>query len=333
MKKLYLSLVIIMCLCINISAQMMAPVPDTLEKKIIETGKTHMTYSPEQIFLFTDRDVYSAGDTIWLNAWLLKNQTLTPEGKSGVLHIDLIDAENKILQDLLIKIENGTGSGTFYLPENLGKEGIFRIRGYTQWNLNFGNEYIFRKNIVVWQKDLTGNSPQADNRKYNILVSGKNTPLLPDLQFLPEGGNWYEGILSRVAFKAISQDGYGVDIEGEIVDDNDSIITTFRTEHMGMGSVIIVPQKGKNYKARIITGQTFPLPEVHNSGVGIKINPFKNNCISGTIYFTEDLVSNNAEYYLITNTAGYIYTNVFHANKQQIDFEIPIKEIQHRYRG
>ena len=342
-----------MCLYINMLAQMMAPVLDTLEKKIIEIGKRHIIYSPEQIFLFTDRDVYSAGDTLWFNAWLLKDQTLTPESNSRLLYVDLIDAENKILQGLLIKIENGTGSGTFYLPENLSKEGIFRIRGYTQWNLNFGNEYIFRKNIIVWQKDLTGNNPQANNRKYDILTSGNKTifkriketgkkdipgeslsdektqSLLPDLQFLPEGGKWYAGIPSRMAFKAISQDGYGVDIEGEIVDENDSIITTFRTKYMGMGSITMVPQKGKNYKARIITGQTFPLPEVHNSGVGIQINPFKNNRISGTIYFTEDLISNtnNAEYYLVTNTAGYIYTNVFIANKQMIDFEIPIKEL------
>ena len=348
MKRTILSSLMLMCLFTSILAQRATPIPDVLDRKITEAARIQTEYSPEQVFLFTDRDIYSAGDTIWLNVWSLAGHSLLPEGKSRIVHVDLIDANNKILQDLLIEIVGGVGSGAFYISENLDKEGIFRIRGYTLWNLNFGNDYVFYKNIPVWKKTDAENN-NLKNKKYEAVLVGNRTILkkirntntsetlaapeeeepflLPDIQFLPEGGKWYAGIPSRIAFKAISPDGYGVELKGDIIDENDSVITEFNTEHLGMGSIMMIPEKNKKYRARIITGQTFPLPEVYDSGAGIQINPFRNNRISGTIYFTPDMVSPNAEYYLTTGTADDIRTQVIYADKPRVSFEIPFSEL------
>jgi hypothetical protein len=51
--------------------------------------------------------------------------------------------------------------------------------------------------------------------------------------------------MSRVAFKAVSSDGFGTDVEGELQDINGKKITTLRSVHKGMGRFWFIPETGK----------------------------------------------------------------------------------------
>ena len=57
-----------------------------------------------------------------------------------------------------------------------------------------------------------------------------------DIQFLPEGGGLVAGLPARVGFKAIGEDGKGVNLSGVIVDGNKQQVASFQTLHNGMGS-------------------------------------------------------------------------------------------------
>ena len=70
-----------------------------------------------------------------------------------------------------------------------------------------------------------------------------------DLQIFPEGGTIVEGLQCRMAVKCIGPDGYGKDIEGRIVDNNGETVTTFKTDHHGMGQFFLAPERGKTYTA------------------------------------------------------------------------------------
>ena len=59
------------------------------------------------------------------------------------------------------------------------------------------------------------------------------------------------GIDSKVAFKATGADGLGADVKGIVTDDQNKNITTFITQHMGMGVFNLNPQSGRTYKATI----------------------------------------------------------------------------------
>ena len=72
-----------------------------------------------------------------------------------------------------------------------------------------------------------------------------------DVQFFPESGSLISGIPSRVAFKAVGADGLGAAISGIVIDDNNLEVAKIVTRHLGMGSFLILPQAGKNYKAQI----------------------------------------------------------------------------------
>ena len=70
-----------------------------------------------------------------------------------------------------------------------------------------------------------------------------------DVSFLPEGGNLVPGTFNRIAFKSINTQGQGEDISGHLIDENDSILLSFKSLYRGMGSFTFIPQKGMEYTA------------------------------------------------------------------------------------
>src|SRR5690606_27880354 len=57
-----------------------------------------------------------------------------------------------------------------------------------------------------------------------------------DLQFFPESGELVHGLASKVGFKVLDAFGHGNIIEGDIIDQNNNIITSFKSNSLGMGS-------------------------------------------------------------------------------------------------
>lgn len=60
-----------------------------------------------------------------------------------------------------------------------------------------------------------------------------------DLQFLPESGELVHGLPGRIGFKALDYRGKGKVIEGDIVDGHDSVVTSFKSNALGMGSFML----------------------------------------------------------------------------------------------
>ena len=96
-----------------------------------------------------------------------------------------------------------------------------------------------------------------------------------DLQFMPEGGNMVAGVKTHVGFKAIGEDGRGMDVSGKIIDNNKEV-ASFQSLHNGMGSFDLLPQSGATYTARITMAggptKDFPLPDVKSSGTALQLN-------------------------------------------------------------
>ena len=95
------------------------------------------------------------------------------------------------------------------------------------------------------------------------------------VQFLPEGGELLSGVLRRMAFKSEGSDGYPMDIEGCILSSSGDTVTTFRSEHNGMGSFFMQSVAGEQYRAvcRSEDGEvkSFPLPEVKEQGSALSV--------------------------------------------------------------
>lgn len=92
-----------------------------------------------------------------------------------------------------------------------------------------------------------------------------------DLQFMPEGGTFVNGINTNVAFKAVNENGKAADIKGEILDSKGKKITTFESYHFGMGKFSFTPRKDETYYVKIVSpvniSQQYTLPAVAETGV------------------------------------------------------------------
>ena len=97
-----------------------------------------------------------------------------------------------------------------------------------------------------------------------------------DVQFFPEGGNLVSSASLKVAFKAVGADGLGADIKGNIVDDQNHMITAFSSTHLGMGVFELKPESGKNYKAHVIyadgSAHDFNIPAAVDNGYALSID-------------------------------------------------------------
>ena len=84
----------------------------------------------EKIYLQLDRKVYTNGDTVWFKCIITNASENIPSVLSNVLYVELINADKKLIQKKLIKIENGIGQGNFDLDKKITK-GNYLIRAYT----------------------------------------------------------------------------------------------------------------------------------------------------------------------------------------------------------
>ncbi len=97
-----------------------------------------------------------------------------------------------------------------------------------------------------------------------------------DLQFFPESGKIIAGTNNQVAFKAINEFGKPVDISGNIIDEDGTIITNFKSYHDGMGGFEISAAPNTTYYAQVTAPFTsekkITLPKVYNEGTRFSIS-------------------------------------------------------------
>jgi len=118
---------------------------ETLDTKITRHG----VYNPvEKIFIHTDREVYTNGDDVWFSIHTLFGKTNQYLQNTEVVYIELVNQQNEIINNKKIITENGRGHGDFLLPYTL-ESGVYTIRSYTSWMLNFAEDHYFEKQIQV----------------------------------------------------------------------------------------------------------------------------------------------------------------------------------------
>lgn len=237
----------------GVSTSFVLPPNETLTK-IVEKFLAYQAKRPiEKVFLHLDKPYYATGDDIWFKGYLVDGLNLSLDSSiSRVMYVELMNADHKLIERHMLPIPEGIANGDFHLPDSL-PQGNYLVRAYTNYMKNTGEDFFFTKEISVFD-------PSAKLTQAATMPQQK-----PDVQFFPEGGNLIQGFENRVAFKAINANGESVSVEGEIVEASNGIVTTFTTDHKGMGAFKFKPEAGKQYSARLkgnYAGLTLPLPKV-----------------------------------------------------------------------
>ncbi|MEP3837461.1 MAG: hypothetical protein ABJM36_07425 [Algibacter sp.] len=230
----------------------------------------------EKVYLHTDRSTYLAGESIWYKAYLVYAYNHLLFDHSGILYVELVSPDSRVIARNNTKLIGGLGHGDFELTKSNGinKLGKYQIRAYTNWSRNFGSDFVFKKEIEiidVFESQKRANSAAAiskmDNNNQNTISITKANL---DIQFFPEGGSLLENVASVVAFKAADKNGNPVKIQGQILDAKNEVVTMFASVHDGMGNFVLKPVKGEKYHAKITVANTteieVPLPGVIAEG-------------------------------------------------------------------
>jgi len=239
------------------------------------------------------------------NNWLIKRQatisTLNGVNTANVT-LQFNDIYKKPAADKALQLQIMNGSKNLYKQTlQTDQNGLLDV--------NFKLPEKSSNLVIVAEsehKDKRAIIPINLNRAENI-----------DLQFLPEGGNLVAGLPSHIGFKAIGEDGKGIDISGVITDHNQKQVAEFKSVHNGIGSFDIVMQDGENYYAKVTlpggTIKEYPLPIVKSSGTVLHIkNPAESDSVQVSVLATNDILRSGNSYFLIGKARGIIcYAAIF----------------------
>lgn len=206
----------------------------------------------QKLYLHTDLENYYAGGTIWFKGYFLAEYRAGDNNTS--VYVELVDNQFKRIVRNVFPVFFGTTVGQLDLPENL-TTGSYILRAYSPLMLNQSG-FVFSKRIVISGKEAK-------------TAPTKITPAVT-ISFFPEGGNLISSLINTVAFKVTDERGLPLNLQGEIWNNKNEMVTTFFTMHDGMGAFNIVPQPEETYFA-ITTGpdgeKRYPLPAATKNGI------------------------------------------------------------------
>ncbi len=147
-----------------------------------ETKKISRLAYAEKIYLQLSNTVFTTGETIWFKT-IVTNTINQPSKRSGVLYVDLIYFDETIIDTKTLKLEHGVSDGFFDLSDSL-HSGRYLVRAYTQWNRNFGPDFVYEQYIDVFALGTINRDPIIRNI---TLTETDNNQLKLAASIFPEG--------------------------------------------------------------------------------------------------------------------------------------------------
>ena len=216
-------------------------------------------FQTEKIHIHFDKSIYSKGETVWLKIYLMAGSDFSDYSKN--IYVDWFGSDGKLIKHTISPVFESSAKSQFIIPSDYNGQTIHAI-AYTRWMLNFDTAFLFHKEILVLQDKQ---------------IPKPTLPLaIRNIHFFPEGGDLVNGLSSRVAFKANDQFGTPVKLWGAIKTGKGVFVDSFASEHDGMGSFSLEPQRNETYTAywKDEMGETHitALPTALAAGVNMEVH-------------------------------------------------------------
>ncbi len=218
----------------------------------------------EDLYIQTDRDIYIAGEEVYLKISEFGGLTHHAGSISQVVYVDMLDNFSTPVIQLKIETDSRTGEGVFRIPDTLST-GCYFIRSFTNWMKNFPQSYFAYKKISVI-------NPFENIGRFRIPTLNNE----PDsVIFYPETGYLISGIGNRLGICCYNKNGDPVITKGKIIDTEGNVLNQFRTDSHGTSLVQIKPSSSANLF--LVTsdstgqGRRFALPSVRETGLTFNV--------------------------------------------------------------
>jgi hypothetical protein len=311
MKIRNLSLALLLFFCLSSISKSIAQQQENL-KIIAKFDSVNRAMPREKMYVHLDKNVYSTIDTLWFKAYLFDASLKSASIQSGLIYAEIADAKGSPIKTISLPTGGGLTWGGFALDPKIYSSGTYTFRAYTNWMQNFGDRYLFKKEIRII--NLSDAEPATNNGSVSSAVGTTTKPSTSntarqngiDVQFLPEGGTWIADQPQVMAFKAINLSGNGVVVQGNIVDSKQNKVASFIANQKGMGIFTMTPKLGETYTA-IFSGaiaiKSEQLPKAQQNGINLQV---KNSFSSDSLTITVNSTLSDTELTLMGQSRGLI---------------------------
>ena len=260
----------------------------------------------EHVNLHVDKDVFYPEDLLFFMANILTGPDQLRVSASEVLRIELLDQRGALISHQVHKIEKGRTHGSLKIPKKI-EPGLYYLRAYTRWMLNYGPEFLSTREIVV--KDRKDGPPLLRPEEL--------------AQVVPEGGVLVDGLTTRVVVSSPTLD---LDLI-PVVNQKGEEVTRIKGYGKGLGTFRLNPLKGERYAVRIAENQLIQLPEVLETGYSLQVNNLQKDKI--LIRIEAEEVMRKSPAYLVGESDGFTYFDqaVEFDAKGSAQIEIPKAEL------
>ncbi len=219
----------------------------------------------EKIYVAADRDLYIAGEEVFLKVYLFSRNVSGMDLLSKVVYVDMHDSFNFPVARVKIAMDGFSGSGVFRIPDTL-RTGSYYIRSFTNNMKNFSQTMFAYKKISVvnpYSNISLVRIPDASGRPDTVI-------------FFPETGSLVAGVETRIGMKSIDNRGEPVDIKGFIITNTNDTVASVKTDSRGTSLFVLKPSASLRYF--LVTGpdnaepERFMLPPVNENGISFTVS-------------------------------------------------------------
>jgi len=255
------------------------------------------------------------------DTWLVRSSSnISKQGDKEQLQTDVVltqsDQSAVGLREVEIKVMEGD-------KERYKERKQTSADGKLELNYNL-REKMDGRNIRLEIRNLN----KADGNQRLMIPVNVRRPQKIDLQFFPESGYLVAGLKSVVGFKAIAEDGKGLQVTGDVYDSKGTMVHSFSSLYNGMGSFEFIPGAGEIYTARLkqpeVLEKVFAFPPVKSEGIILHVqNRQESESLEVNIGVSSAAVTNTDTLSLIaTSRTGVItWAQVVEAGKSNFSIE------------
>ena len=246
---------------------------------MLEVYETYTEAPREIAYVHLNKSTYIEGEMLGFSAYVFDKFTKQRSEMTTNLYCTISDEKGIIKQKKMIFLENGYASNVFIIDSSY-TNGNYTFKAYTNWMKNFKEQNHYQQTFTVLDADLES---EIKANKDDVL----------DIQLLGEGGHLLYDTVNSAGIIIKNKSGYGLpNAKGQIIDDNNNLITEFTLNEFGIGKILFKPQNKKEYYVTII----------HNEDTKkVKITNIKS--VGFVMALTE--TANNVAIQLNSNTDGF----------------------------
>ncbi|MFI3292389.1 MAG: MG2 domain-containing protein [Rikenellaceae bacterium] len=239
-----------------------------LSTKVVNSFMEYYKFGiDEKLYIQTDKPYYSAGESIWFKGYLVNAITHRPLDLSNYIYVELTDSKGERISHIKVKRDSLSGFNGYIKLEPKMDPGDYSIRAYTKWMSGSDEDFFFEKTIEIVspisEDSMAGQAQSAtaepttnkEKREAAKAEAKSGEKLKYDLQFFPEGGALIAGVSQKIAFKAVAEDGFSIEVRGQIYNSANEQVAEFESVHKGMGSVQLTIPEGEQFYAKAISSE------------------------------------------------------------------------------